>query len=454
MRRWVLVFLVTAVASSCSERGGDAPALPSPSPAVPVTVRVSVDSAGAQATGTNGNSYTYARSISSDGSYVAFDSYATNLVAGDTNGLTDVFVRDRILNTTTRVSVNSAGAQATGTSAGPSISSDARYVAFFSDAWNLVAGDTNGFGDVFVRDRSNNTTTRISVNSAGAQATGGASYYPSVSSDGRYVAFSSGATNLVAGDTNGLGDVFVRDRTTLTTTRVSVDSAGTQATGGASYYACISSNGRYVAFSSGATNLVASDTNGLTDVFVHDTILSTTTRVSLDSAGAQATGGVSGEPSISSDGRYVAFSSGATNLVAGDTNGLTDAFVRDTILNTTTRVSVDSAGAQATGGVGGGASDEPSISSDGRYVAFSSLATNLVAGDTNGLRDVFVRDRTLNTTTRVSVYTAGAQASDWASDRPAISSDGRYVAFSSGASNLVAGDTNGMYDAFVRGPLF
>ncbi len=403
------------------------------------TERVSVSSAGAQGDGISDYS-----SISGDGRYVAFQSAATNLVDGDTNGCGDVFVRDRNTNTTTRVSVSSGGAQADGDSGLPSISSDGRYVAFDSSATNLVTGDTNGVLDVFVRDRNTNTTTRVSLSSAGDEANG-ISLSPSICADGRYVAFVSSATNLVDGDTNGNSDIFVRDSTLNTTTRINVSSAGAQATGGYSDGPSISGDGRYVAFESVASNLVDGDTNAGTDIFVRDCTLNTTTRVSVSSAGAQAEGGdtASTDSYISGDGRYVAFESGQTNLVDDDTNGRSDIFVRDRDLSTTTRVSLSSAGDE-----GNGSSRFPSISNDGRYVAFASGANNFVAVDINGDFDIFVRDRTTNTTTRVSIDSAGVQA-DGYSEYPFISGDGRYVAFQSGATNLVDGDTNGIADVFV-----
>jgi LPXTG-site transpeptidase (sortase) family protein len=401
---------------------------------------VSVDSSGVQA---NGDSNYF--SISSDARYVAFQSSATNLVAGDTNGVVDIFLRDTVANTTTRVSVGIGGAQANGASNSPSISANGRFVAFFSYATNLVSGDTNGKLDVFVRDTVANTTTRVSVNSSGEEATGGfdGSSNPSISGDGRFVAFFSDATNLVLGDTNAMRDVFVRDTVANTTTRVSVGDGigGVQGNSG-SYRPSISYNGRYVAFDSWASNL-SGDTNGKPDVFVRDTVANTTTRVSVDSSGVQGNGD-SLNPSISGDGRYVAFYSSATNLVSGDTNGFQDVFVYDQTTGTTARVSVDSSGVQADN-----ASDIylPSISYDGRYVTFYSSATNLVAGDTNGSSDVFVRDTVANTTTRVSLGIGGAQANGFLSS---ISYDGRYIAFLSSATNLVGVDTNGKTDIFVH----
>jgi Tol biopolymer transport system component len=360
------------------------------------TGRVSVDSAGAQE-----NSSSYQSDISADGRYVAFMSFASNLVAGDTNGFYDIFVHDRVTGTTERVSVDSAGAQGNGQSLNPSISADGRYVAFHSDAINLVPGDTNPAGDIFVHDRVTGATERVSVDSAAAQGNGG-SYAPSISADGRYVAFNSLASNLVPGDTNGAPDVFVHDRATGKTKRVSVGSAGAQGNDW-SYAPSISGDGRYVAFDSSASNLVPGDTNGSDDVFVHDRLTGTTERVSVDSAGVEGHS-YSDSPSISADGRYVAFNSDAITLVLGDTNGVLDVFVHDRVTGATERVSVDSAGAQGNGG-----SYAPSISAHGRYVAFLSTASNLVSGDTNNNDDVFVHDRSTVTPTPTATPTATAK---------------------------------------------
>ena len=403
------------------------------------TMRVSVASSGTQQ---NGGSYT-SSSISADGRYVAFASSASNLVSGDTNGKVDIFVRDTVTNTTTRVSVDSGGAEANNHSTFPSISADGRYVAFVSQADNLVPGDTNGKDDIFVRDTVTNTTTRVSVDSGGAEGNG-YSYLPSISADGRYVAFSSNATNLVGADTNGKYDIFVRDTVTNATTRVSVDSSGTQENGDADTPS-ISADGRWVAFASSASNLVSADTNAKVDIFVRDTVTNMTTRVSADSSGAEGNND-SYNPSISADGRYVAFPSAASNLVSGDTNGVVDIFVRDTLTNATTRISVDSGGTQ-----GENSSYVASLSADGRYVAFESYSTNLAGGDTNGTADVFVRDTVTNTTTRVSVDSSGAEANGLSyASASSISADGRYVVFQSDASNLVGSDTNGFTDVFIH----
>jgi len=398
-------------------------------------IPVSVDSAGNQANSSSGSN-----SISADGRFVAFSSDASNLVPGDTNNTGDIFVRDTLTNTTTRVSVDSAGNQANfGSNGDFSISADGRFVAFSSAATNLVPGDTNRDYDIFVRDTLTNTTTRVSVDSAGNQGNRG-SYSASISPDGRFVAFDSNAANLVPGGTNSSRDIYVRDTLTNTTTRVSFDSAGNQANS-PSYSASISAEGRFVALRSSASNLVPGDTNNTVDIFVRDTLTNTTTRVSVDSAGNQGNNRSVGS-SISADGRFVAFDSDASNIVPGDTNGQRDIFVRDTLTNTTTRVSVDSASNQANSN-----SDDASISADGRFVAFTSEASNLVPGDTNNTVDIFVRDTLTNTTTRVSVDSAGNQGNR-SSSSPSISADGQFVAFSSLASNLVE-DTNDSYDIFV-----
>ncbi len=422
-----------------------APAAPAPTGA---TTRVSVATGGIQASGHSAQG-----AISANGRYVAFESGAINLVAGDTNGVGDVFVRDRVTGATSRVSVATGGIQAAGGlggSSAPAITADGRYVAFYSFAGNLVAGDTNGVGDVFVHDRLTGATTRVNVATDGTQAdtdsgTSGDDETPSISADGRYVAFHSGARTLVAGETNGGGNVFVHDRVTGVTTRLSVSAAGTQANGD-SFQPAISADGRSVAFYSAASNLVAGDTNGTQDVFVRDRVSGATTRVSVATGGSQAKGD-SGRVAISADGRYVAFFSDASNVVAGDTNSKVDAFVRDRVAGTTTRVSIATSGAQANDHVQ--AVLPPSISADGRYVAFGSWARNLVAGDTNGMQDVFVRDRVNGATARVSVATSGGQGrSDSFVD--SMSADGRHVAFTSAATGLVGGDTNGKVDVFVR----
>jgi Tol biopolymer transport system component len=425
--RWTNVALAAALAASLAR--------------AQTTERVSVDSSGAQ-----GNSWTdYTSSISADGRFVAFSSDASNLVAGDTNGVTDVFVHERQSGVTERVSVSTDGAQGNSASSHPSISADGRFVAFSGEASNLVAGDTNGWSDVFVRDRRLGTTERVSVATGGAQGNLN-SCCPTISADGRSVAFLSGAWNLVPGDTNGFQDVLVHDLRSGTTERASVATGGTEGndnSGGLGV--SISADGRFVAFSSDASNLVANDTNAVSDIFVRDRQGGTTERASVDAGGAQGNFSSWGT-SISADGRFVAFASGASNLVAGDTNAAWDIFVRDRRSGAIERVNVSTEGAEGNANCLG-----PSISADGRFVAFWGDASNLVAGDTNITDDVFEHDRLSGTTERSSVATGGAQAQAQSeSEEPVLSADGRYVAFYSTASNLVPGDTNQVSDIFER----
>jgi Tol biopolymer transport system component len=391
-----------------------------------------------------GNDFSSGPTISTNGRFVAFVSAASNLVAVDTNGSADVFVRDRYVGTTSRVSLSSTGGQADNGSFDAAVSATGRYVVFASSATNLVPGLNNALDAVYLRDRATGSTTLVSVSSTGARA--GAftiSRHPSVSSDGRYVAFYSDSPRLVPGDTNGADDVFVRDTIKGTTQRVSVSTAGVQAKGD-SLEPVFSADGRSVAFYSSAPNLVPGKANGLWGVFVHDLTSGATTRVSVATDGTLGSGA---QPSISHDGRYVAFA----GWMPGDpppTSGLSTIYLRDRTLGTTTRISVGRNGSPADG-----TSSFASVSPDGRYVGFVSDATNLVAGDTNSSGDVFVRDVRLATTTRVNVADDGSQAGfENTSGPPAVSWGDQVVAFASAADNLVPHDTNGTSDVFVRLP--
>ena len=234
------------------------------------TVRVSVDSNGVQ-----GNGPSISPVISANGRYIAFDSLASNLVNGDTNLDYDVFLRDMQAGTTTLVTANSDGVQGNGNPGPPSISADGRYVAFVSNSSNLVNGDTNNKNDVFLRDTQNGTTTRVSESTSGEQGNN-SSLSARISADGRHVAFVSTASNLVSGDTNNTGDVFMHDTQTSTTTLVSVNSSGMQVNYGNPSWPTISADGRYVVFSSYASGLVNWDSNNSYDIFIHDTQTGTT----------------------------------------------------------------------------------------------------------------------------------------------------------------------------------
>ena len=401
------------------------------------TERVSLAADGAQ--GNDDSSSFSFSAISADGRFIAFYSSSSNLVNADMNDYSDVFVRDRTV--IESVSLAADGAPGDGDSGVPSISADNRYVAFISDAANLVNGDTNAATDVFVYDRKAIRTERVSISSDGMQGNG-SSEFPFVSANGRYVVFESAAENLVNGDTNSTVDIFVHDRDTSITERVSVASDGMQGDG-PSEFPIISTDGRFIVFESAATNLVSGDTNSASDVFVHDQDTDITMRISVAPDGTQGDG-PSGSPFISADGRYIVFKSAAENLVSGDTNSTVDIFVHDRDTSVTERISVAADGLQ-----GDGASESPFISADGRYVAFTSAATNLVSEDTNGYADIFIHDRQTEQVERVSVASDGSQGNG-SSDNAYLSTDGRFVAFASGATNIVSGDTNFREDVFVH----
>ena len=405
-----------------------------------VTERASVSFRGLQA-----SSDSSMPSLSGDGRFVAFDSAATNLVPHDTNDNYDVFVRDRTSGNTELISVTSLGEQANGESAYPSISADGRYVAFQSNAQNLVSGFGNLWPNVYLRDRQQRTTELVGFTQSGVPADHGSCESPSISADGRFVAFWSNAPNLLPGGFGGYTCIFVRDRQLQTTTCVSLNSGG-GAPNENSRAPRISGDGRYVAFASTATNLVVGDTNGAQDVFLRDLQAGTTERISVDPAGLGGDGD-SWDPAVSFDGRFVAFYSLATNLAAGDTNGAPDVFVRDRSTGSTERVSV-STDRQASGA---GGEIWVSISGDGRFVTFTSLAS-LVQGDINLYDDAFVRDRLLGVTDLVDVSSWGEQAFG-ETRTPTLSPDGTCIAFQCEAHNLVPDEHYyGTPNIFVREP--
>ncbi|QQR74144.1 MAG: PD40 domain-containing protein [Holophagales bacterium] len=401
------------------------------------TTRVSVDSFGRQADDDSDSPR-----LSADGRYVVFASKATNLAPGSRELSSSVFIRDRLLGTTERIWVVGPGVEELGYSVHPDISEEGRFVAFTSAT--ATPEDTNFEADVFVHDRQTGVTTRVSISSSGAEGND-FSQAPRISPDGRFVAFNSASTNLVDGDVNGRIDVFLHDRASGTTTRMSVADSGE---GGDenSYVSAISAGGQAVVFTTGSRNLISGDPGVPDGSFLRDNRLGTIERVPKAPARelATATDGSSGLAAVSAEGRYVAYVSRATNLVPGDTNRAADAFVTDLRTGQTTRVSVDSAGGQANADI-----EFVDLSADGELVVFSSRASNLVPPDTNSSWDVFLHDRRSGATTKLSVGASGAEGNG-ASWQPRVSADGRFVAFTSNSTNLVAGDVNGHDDVLVR----
>lgn len=415
------------------------------------TTRVSVNSAGVPADQSADDPM-----VSWDGRWIAFSSSAGNLGGGE-DLLWDVFVHDRASGITSLASVDSSGIKANGSSWQPALSGAGSHLAFASYASNLDPNDTQTQSDVFVRDLGAGATQCVSLATGGGSSSG-YNYAPSISFDGRYVVWTSTASDLVAGDFNSRDDVFLRDRLLGTTELVSVASSGAQGDQDSGWMFLsadrpnlqVSQDGRYVVFESRATNLVPGDTNGTADAFVRDRALATTVRVSVDSNGAQVPNGCLYAascltPAISRDGRFVAFASNAAGLVLGDTNGVTDIFVHELATGATERVSLDSSGVECHGH-----SAHPALSDDGRFVVFDSFASDLVAGDTNGVLDVFSRDRLHGATARVSMSSTGAQADAFV-EWPTVSGDGRFTVFTGTATTLVAGGSDSFWwDVFLH----
>jgi uncharacterized repeat protein (TIGR01451 family) len=403
---------------------------------VETSTRVSVGTDGNEANNLSNSSI-----LSGNGKFIVFNSTASNLVVGDSNGTEDVFIYNLQTNSLERISLGDEEAEANGESEVFAISADGRYTVFASNASNLVDDDTNDVRDIFIRDTQTASTRRISLAKDGLQANG-VSNLAAISGDGRYVVFSSIASNLVQGDNNGAVDVFVRDLEIGTTELISVSSDRSQGNNDSlSPSASISADGRYVVFYSYATNLVSNDTNDVADIFLHDRQSGTTKRISFGINGSEANE-VSLSPSISADGRYIVFSSLASNLVSGDTNETGDIFVYDSITETLERISLTSDGTELDSN-----SSQPSISADGRYVVFQSRASNLAIDNPNFYNNIYLRDRLTGETRSVSLSTNGLV--DGNSINPSISANGSSITFESLATSLVAGDTNNVSDVFV-----
>lgn len=381
--------------------------------------------------------------VSYDGRYIAFASNARNLTSDPANGATQIYVRDRLSGATELISKGVSGLPGTAESLYPTISGDARFVAYTSSSSDLVSGDTNGKTDVFVYDRRAKRTQRISLTESNKECKGD-SYHAAISANGNTVAFLSKAPNIVAGAT-GIVNVYLRDLVRKKTELVSVNLSGKHANGSCDFFLpSISADGVVIAFNSLASDLTAGDTNGRWDIFVRDRQSKTTTCASKLAAGGPGNSD-SYLPSLTANGRYVVFYSWASNLIANDTNGRVDVFVADLWYGGIERVSVAADGSQSNGD-----SNDPSISADGRYVAFKSLATNLVTGSSNGLWHAYVYDRRYHTTAEVDVSSTGVQANgrcDFLG--PKLSGDAQCVAYNSLATNLVAGDGNSTWDVYV-----
>lgn len=405
--------------------------------------RVSVRSNGAQAVN-GGSSYA---AISNNGRYVVFESDATNLVANDGNGASDIFVHDRETGDTRRVSVESDGdeGEVGEHSYDAKISASGRRIVFYSDA-ELVGSDDNGVPDVFLHNTETDKTKRVSVSSNGEQAELSSSD-PAISANGKVVAFASEDEGLVPNDDNSYSDVFVHILKTGKTRLVSVRSNGDQGEGNGSHSPALSRNGGIVGFASDAENLVPGDDNTASDVFVHVRRTNKTKRVSVQSDGGQADGS-SSDPELSDSGRIVAYESHAIDLVPNDENEEEDVFAFDRQSKKTRRVSVSSAGVE-----GDFSSEDTGLTSDGRYVVYETTSA-LVGNDDNNNEDIYMHDRQTKTTRRASLRSNGQESLTGDSGEPEVSDGGRYVVFHSSATDLVAAsDTNNFFDVFVRGPL-
>lgn len=389
--------------------------------------------------GAIGNYVSAGAAVSADGRFIAFSSFSRYLIPNDSNGREDVFVLDTASCALERVSVTSEGWESFANCGDPSISADGVHVAFDSHA-ALTAGDNNAWSDIYVHNRNDRTTRRASLALSGAPNS--SSFGASISADGQRVAYYSFASNLTAGDTNGALDVFVHDLTSHATLLVSVGMGGVPANA-ASRYPCISPDGRFVAFVSEASNLTPDADLPGGDIFLRDVDAGTTIKVTKTLSGAPA-GGSSTFPAVSADGRFVVYQSNSSVLAPGNPAGRWNVFLFDRETGATQRISVDTNGGSANGD-----SEEPRISADGRYIVFQSAARDLVDDDASSWQDVFLYDRELDIMRLVSVDSTGVQANA-RSGGPDVSSDGRVIAFSSLASSLYAQDNNNVNDVYYR----
>ncbi|HVR84468.1 MAG TPA: calcium-binding protein [Planctomycetota bacterium] len=442
--------MLSLLVPACTGNINDRPAF------LTFTSRVSVGTGGIQS-----DQPSHSPACSADGRFIVFASHATTFVS-PTNGKDQIYRYDTMTHTTECVSVTPAGVPAGDDSEHPSISDDGQFVAFESIAADLIPGLTGNSVNIFVRDMNAGITSCVSITTGGTHEDIFDANNATISGDGRYIAFESFAQDLVAGGTAaGVSNIFLRDSVLNTTSLVSWTGSGAQITSGSCMFGTISGDGHWVLFVSTSSQIV-SGTTAAANVFLRDLVQGKTTCVSLNYLGqpANAASGIDkalvNPPlnkgiAISTDGRWVAFSSFASDLLgapqaASLPSGI---YVVDRLQGTTELVSANSLGAPAVSDV-----FRPSISGDGRYVSFESIADNLVVGKSNNATDVFIHDRLAETTLRASVSTGLGQATPFqASQEGVLSRDGRFIAFSSFADNLVEGDTNAVEDVFLRGPL-
>jgi Tol biopolymer transport system component len=382
------------------------------------------------------------RGLSANGRYVLFSTNAKNFARKDASGDEDAYVLDRWTGVQHRASQNSAGIKAKLSCFDARMSPDAHYVVYWTGSNNLDPRDTNSAVDVFVHDRINGTTELASVNSLGVVGNA-ASALPSVSGDGRWVCFASDSTNFEPGDSGLWTDIFVHDQISGITERIDRTPSGGWPSGHA-LGSAVSSDARFIAYTSKAPDIVPNDTNGAEDLFLYDRSTQVTERISVANDGTEANGETNYLFTMSSDARYFAFASTASNLTVGDTNGDFDVFVRDRYLQTTECVSVALDGLPSNG-----LSGAPFVSDDGRFIAFGSHGSNVIIGDDNQTADAFLRDRTAGQTVLITATPWGS-VGHLGAFPSAISSDGRWVGFFGESRDYVAGDYNGKSDAFVR----
>lgn len=392
--------------------------------------------------GTRGNGDSSGSDISLDGRYVVFGSTATNLITSDTNNVSDIFMKDTSTNNISRISTDSSGNQANGGSWGPKISGNGKYIVYYSNATNLVSGDTNGYTDIFRYSVSSGVTELVSTSSAGVQANQ-QSFAPDIDSEGRFVVFTTQSTNLDITDTNSSYDIVLKDMSSGTATYVSQSDAGVLSNGN-STSARISCDGRYILFTSGGSNLVASDSNGYDDVFLTD-MLSTRTVTNITQGGNNWSNGAD----ISCDGKYILYTSNATNQISGDTNGVADAFRYEKSTGSKVRVSVKENGAdplQYSTGV--------ALSADGKLAIFKtsggSFFTNTTVDHSLSYYqdDYLVRDMSQSTSRVIAVKSDLTAPVHGVSGNAAFSGSNRIVYDSKGES--LASDDNGAYvDSFI-----